>query len=127
MYTTFVTTNPSPLASDVFFEMAGKPYSFDPLGKPGPDRPKQLERWRTVASKPAKAAVFFHLFVEAFQEVLLGWPPGAQQQEGPNCFFGQVLGFFFKYETTGRGDLHMHMCLVQPLLQPGHLLSLAQR
>lgn len=35
----------------------------------------------------------------------------------------QVLGFFGKYETTGRGDLHIHMCIIQPDLQPSQMLE----
>jgi hypothetical protein len=105
--------------------MASNPYSFDATGKPM-DRPDKLERWRTVAENPVRAAILFHIHMEAFREVFLGWPPGARQQLNSDCIFGQVLGHFSKYETTGRADLHDHGNIVQPDLQPARMLQLAR-
>jgi hypothetical protein len=124
-FSSFITLNPQPLTSAPFFAMAGKPYTFDATGKPV-DRPSQLDRWRIVAENPVRAAIMHHLHMESFQEVFLGWAPGALKQDNPDCIFGQVLGHFNKHETTGRGDLHNHGNIVQPDLQPARMLQLAK-
>lgn len=124
-FTAFITNNPSPLTSDLFSAMVESPYSFDDDGKPN-GRPTQLQRWHDVAKHPVMAARLFHIIVEAFQEVYLGWPPGEVKQQDPNCLFGQVLAFFYKYEVTGRGDLHAHQNITQPDLQPGKMLEHVQ-
>jgi hypothetical protein len=81
--------NPSPLSSAAFFESTGNGYRIDPVsGKPGDDRPGLQQLWRLVAKSPRLAACFFHSYVEAFQEVYLGWPPGADRQQDANCPFG---------------------------------------
>jgi hypothetical protein len=105
--------------------MAGKPYGFDGTGKPL-ERPDQLERWRIVAANPVRAAIMFHIHLESFREVFLGWPPGAKEQANPDCIFGQVQAHFCKHETTGRGDLHDHSNIIQPDLQPARMLQLAK-
>ena len=90
-FSSFITLNPQPLTSAPFFAMAGKPYTFDATGKPV-DRPSQLDRWKTVAENPVRAAIMHHLHMESFQEVILGWAPGALKQDNPDCIFGQVAG-----------------------------------
>jgi hypothetical protein len=125
LFTSFITLNPPPLTCAPFFTMAGKPYSFDANGKPF-GRPDMVDRWRTVAENPVRAAIMFNIQMEAFREVFLGWPPGAREQADPNCIFGQVLAHFSKYETTGRADLHCHGNIVQPDLQPARMLQLAR-
>eukprot|EP00878_Enallax_costatus_P042223 GHUV01049392.1.p1 GENE.GHUV01049392.1~~GHUV01049392.1.p1 ORF type:complete len:136 (-),score=15.01 GHUV01049392.1:60-467(-) len=92
MFTSFVTANPSPLSSSAFFESVGHAYATgsNNVGKPNELRPDQVARWRIVARNPVKAAIFFHTFVQCFQEVYLGWPPGEDEQTNPNCLFGQV-------------------------------------
>lgn len=125
LFTSFITLNPCPLNSHIFFDMVGHQYAFDARGKPDHSRPDKLLRWELVARNPVKAAQHFMLFMLAFQKHYMGWTPGAAAQEDPNCILGQIQAFFWKYENTGKGDLHAHGCLIQPALQPDQFLRLA--
>jgi hypothetical protein len=60
------------------------------------------------------------------------WFLSVQHQKGkqsnPNCMFGAVDAFFGKVaEENARLCAHLHLCLVQPHLQPAYLLGLFQR
>lgn len=123
LFTSFVTLNPSPLTCAPFFTMVGKPYTFDATGKPI-DRPSMVDRWVAVAQNSVHAAIMFHITMESFTEVFMGWPPGARQQLNADCIMGQVIAHFWKYETTGRADLHAHGNMVQPDLQVARMLQL---
>lgn len=74
----------------MFCDSAGKKYGVNHIGKPDGNRPQLIERWRLVARKPVLAAIYLHIPVKSFQELYLGWPPGAKQQANPDCLFGQV-------------------------------------
>eukprot|EP00775_Hariotina_reticulata_P001343 gene1343-1686_t len=68
-------------AAERYVSGARNGYAIDPItGKPGEGRPALQQRWRLVAKNPRLAMCFFHSYVEAFQEVYLGWPPGAKRQ-----------------------------------------------
>ena len=119
MWTMMLNFNPSELDSPVVFEMAGHEYTFDAAGRPK-DRPSQADRWRIVASNPLAIAHFMELFMTAFVDVFLHWPLGAKQQEKRDqpCPFGDISAWFFKFESGGRGGIHVHGAVVQRALQP---------
>jgi hypothetical protein len=125
MYSAFVTVNPCPLNASIVFKAAGQEYTILEDGQPGEDRPDRLQRWNSISSNPVICAQYFQCFMQAFQVVCLGWEPGAKVQTNPNCMFGEVKGYFFKYENTGKGDLHAHGNIIAPALQPHNLLAWA--
>jgi hypothetical protein len=119
MWTMMLNMNPSELDSAVAFEIAGHKYTFDDAGKPV-DRPNQRDRWRIIASNPLAIAHFMELFITAFVDVFLHWPLGAKQQERRDtpCLYGLIDAYFFKFESAGRGGIHVHGAVVQRHLQP---------
>lgn len=54
--------------------------------------------------------------MHAFCAVFLGWPVGEHWQKDPDCLFGRVDAYFFKFETTGKGLLLAHGMISQRAL-----------
>lgn len=96
--------------------LAGRPYSFDALGRPSSDRPPAADRQRIVAGNPVACAQYFRASLEAFFDVLCGWPLGKAKQAAADCLLGHVAGYFVSIETSGRGALHWHAPIILPPL-----------
>jgi hypothetical protein len=121
-YTISINLNPSATHASLALELAGHKYTFDEQGYPE-GRPATFAAMQILAQNPVACAKFFHAFLCAFCEVFLGWPPGAAQQENPDCLFGVVYAYIFKHETTGRAsNLHSHCAAILPMHQHAQLL-----
>jgi len=111
------------------FEMAGEAYTFDALtGKPvdmnGQKPPTAETRAKVIAENPAACAHAFEAYLSAFKKVFMGWDEKEGRQTNPDCLFGKVLAFTFKFETGGRGGLHAHGQAILPLFQAENLIAL---
>ncbi|KXZ42273.1 hypothetical protein GPECTOR_170g188 [Gonium pectorale] len=120
------TLNPSAVHAEEAFRLAGYPYEFDPSTGDPIGRPDAPSRWHIIASHPRSSAEFFLAFIRAFCDVFLGWPEGSPRQTNPNCIFGRIDAYFFKFEMNHRGELHAHGCIWQRGLRPRRLSVLVQ-
>jgi hypothetical protein len=122
-YTVMMNLCPSETCMAWTFELAGKAYTFDVLGRPQ-GRPSVTESLRVVATNFFACAHAIHAYMAAFAAVFLGWPMGATSQVNQACLFGVVLAYFLKYEGSGRGGKHGHGQAIQPVLQSQNLRRL---
>ncbi|KXZ42275.1 hypothetical protein GPECTOR_170g190 [Gonium pectorale] len=120
------TLNPSAVNAEEAFRLAGYPYEFDPSTGDPIGRPDAPSRWHIIASHPRSSAEFFLAFIRAFCDVFLGWPEGSPRQTNPNCIFGRIDAYVFKFEMNHRGELHAHGCIWQRGLRPRRLSVLVQ-
>jgi len=111
------------------FEMAGEPYTFDaltgmPVAMNGRQPPSTETRAKVIAENPSACAHAFEAYLSAFKEVFMGWDEKEGRQTNPDCLFGKVLAFTFKFETGGRGGLHAHGQAILPLFQAENLIAI---
>jgi hypothetical protein len=126
-YTMMINLNPADGTSRLAARLGEVEYAcVGPNGAPDSRRPGVGQRWRLLCANPLASARFFIYFVRAFIRVFLGWDLEQHRQVDPNCPFGRVAGFFFKWEVTGKLILHTHGCIVQPDLQPARLRYLLE-
>lgn len=119
-----INLNPSELNAPLALTLAGRTFSVGSDGAPAEGSVDSASRWVTMCSNPVAAATYFQLFITAFSEVFMGWSLKEKKQVNPNCMFGVVTGFYFKYESTGRGSSHAHGSAIQPALAGRRLLKL---
>jgi hypothetical protein len=116
-WTVFITINPGEGTGKLVFEAGGYKFLHDDMGFVT-NLPNYTDRMRMVVKNPVACALFFQAVVDAFDDVLLGWPKGAHEQTNPGCLFGPIACKYWKQETSGRGGLHMHGQAVQLDMRP---------
>jgi hypothetical protein len=114
--TVMVNLCSSELSAQCTFEMGGRSYGFDVVGKPQGRLSVQQAR-QYIATHPFACATFFDIYFRAVNEVLIGWKLGDHEQTNPDCLCGIVHCVTASIEESGRGGQHAHMTLVQPQLQ----------
>ena len=120
---------PAEIAAKWVFEM-GEPritYRFNAVtGEPDNSRPPKLEALRYIAKNYMACQHFFAIYLEAFQDIFLGWPKGATKQVNPKCIFGVILSIMWSFEESGRRGIHGHAPITVPVLQMPNIIKLCK-
>jgi len=111
----FVIGEPQPL----------EPYEFDNATGECRGRLPTASARRYVSQNFWACADFFHAYMLAFNEIMLGWPmEGHYVQSNPSCLFGVVLSWMWSYEESNRGGIHAHGLVTMRTLQAENLKKL---
>lgn len=79
---------------------------------------------KIIADNPVACAEFLNAYLAAFADIFLGWPMDSDSQQKANCLFGEILAYYYKYESSTRGGIHAHGQLIQRFLQAQFLRDL---
>ena len=102
----FFTLNPADTYNPLASYLAGQDIDLDALFSRPDSRFTTLDRARSLAANPVAGAEFFHLMVDQFTNVFLGF-----ERECKRGVFGRVKHYYGVIEAQNRGSLHLHILI----------------